>query len=235
MQLESNHYKWIYIVYMFLIVVPILGFGWIGSTDAIKNVLNFYLLWLLFPATVIFILDFVTKGHDLEEIDTVTWEEPHFDFLSPKIMFLIGLTISAVIGWQIVSQGVGLVGVPKLSIFSGELGNALLAGLIGLIENFMFFGSIYPSTRKIVSKYSGSLLVGIIVASLITVGAFTGYHMWRYGMDESALVSVLFFAALNVAFIQVSNSLLWSDMLHFTNNFLVALGWARNIVVALIL
>lgn len=219
---------------MFLIVIPVVGYGWLGASETVQNTIEFYFMWLLFPATVIFIIDFVTKK-EMEEIDTVTWEEPHIDFLSIKNMFILGIIISAVIGWQIVSQGIGLVGCPEFNIFSGKLGNSLLSGLIGFFENFLFFGSLYPTTRKIFSKHFGSLAIGIIVALLITSGAFMGYHAWRYGMNEVAMYSVLFFAVINIAFVQVSNSLLWSDMLHFTNNFIVTLGYAKQVVVMLIL
>lgn len=231
---EFNRHKWVYILYLFLTTL-LLAYGWIGASPQIKETLDFYLLWLFVPSVMVFLIDLFTKGDQIEEIDTVTWEEPHHSFLSGKTMFIIGLGISAVLGWQIISQGVGLVGVPELGIFDSTLGNAILSGLIGIYENLAFFGVLFPVFRKILSKYTGSLLLGIIIAGVITSAGFMGYHSWRYGMNEVALYSVLFFAVINVAFVQTSNSLLWSDMLHFTNNAIVTLGYAANVVVMLIL
>ena len=234
MRLEETKGKWVYILYLFITTL-ILGYGFIGATQPIKDILNFYLLWLFVPSVFVFVVDFVTKRGDMEEIDTVTWEDPHIKFLDNKNMIIAGVLISAILGWQIISQGVGLVGVPEFNIFEGAIGNALLSGLIGLYENLAFFGIIYPSVRKIISKYLDSKMLGIAVALIIASGSFMGYHAWRYGMNEAALYSVLFFAVINVVFVQVSNSLLWSDMLHFTNNFIVSLGYAAQVVVMLIL
>jgi len=219
---------------MFVIVTPIIGYGWLGATQQIRDIINFYILFLFIPSVVVFLIDFFTKK-EMEEIDTVTWEEPHTKFLSMRNLVIFGIFISAIIGWQIISQGVGLVGAPEFNIFEGKIGNALLSGLIGFYENIFFFGVLFPTSRKIISKYFGSLAIGIIVALLITSGAFMGYHAWRYGMNEVAMYSVLFFAVINVIFIQITNSLLWSDMLHFTNNFIIGLGFAKQVVVMLIL
>lgn len=234
MSSEFTRYKWVYILYLFIATL-ICGYGWIGASPQVKDTLNFYLLWLFVPSMFVVIIDLFTKGDKLEEIDTVTWEEPHHSFLSGKMMIIIGVVISAVLGWQIISQGVGLVGVPSLSIFDNQLGNAILSSMIGLYENLAFFGIIFISLRKVLSKYTGSLLLGIMIAGAITSSSFMFYHSWRYGFNELAMYSVLFFAVINVAFVQISNSLLWSDMLHGVNNFIVTLGYAANIVVMLIL
>ena len=232
---EWTSHKALWIFYFFLIIVA-LSYGYIGASSGQKEGIVFYVALLGLPGMVIVFFDWAS-GDKLEEIDTITIEEPHdsLGWLSPKYQIVVGILLAGLIFWKIAVTGSAFVDAPKWSMFDSPVGNAIFSGLIGTIENLTFFGIIFPTVASIIGKHSGSEVLGLVVAVMIATAVFVGYHNWRYGFSETALLSVAIFALINVFVIYTTQSIIISDLIHFGNNFAVGLGLATKIALAVIL
>lgn len=64
-----------------------------------------------------------------------------------------------------------------------------------------------------------SLIIGKVVAGVLTVLEFLAYHTFRYGPDESALLGILFLGTLTVVLTAVTDSMIPAYLLHASGNF----------------
>lgn len=229
---EFTKEKQFYIIFM-AVLLGIMGFGYIGATESIKTVLQIYLFILAPTFLFIFVIDLFTDK-EFQYIDTVTIDKPFLGFINLPINIVLGILVTVFIGYSIVQSGVGLVSAPQFQIFNGVYGNSLLSGLVGIIENWVFFGFVFPTARKIFEIPLQSTIPAVFLALIITIGIFTGYHFWVYGLNQAALMSVAIFTIINVASVFLTGSLIISDMIHFTNNVIVTSGYAKQIVFAVV-
>lgn len=232
---EFSREKAFWLFYFFLIILA-LSYGYIGAHEAQKSSIVFYVALLGIPGMIMVFFDWATKGSELEEIDTMTIEEPHsgMDWLSPKLQIILGIIAAVFIFYKIAVTGSAFVDAPKWSIFETPLGNAVYSGLIGVIENLNFFGILFPTLIAIFHKYSDSIALALILAMVLTAIGFVSYHNWRYGYSETALASVAVFAFINVIVVYGTQSLIISDAMHFGNNMAVSLGLAKRIALTVI-
>lgn len=216
--------KVLYIVFTFLVIV-FLGFAFIGANASQQLELIFYIMFLGVPALGVFITvwivqTFLEKDPEDLPVDTATIEDPpeQLEWLSPKIQLIIGGIISLVLIGKIIVTGSAFVAAPRFAIFASTGGNALVSGLVGIIEDMAFFGVIAASSRAFVRNITGSELLAFAIGLMVSVSVFTGYHFWRYGAVESDLASVAFFALLSVTASYLTRSLIISNLMHATNN-----------------
>jgi len=170
-----------------------------------------------------------------EIIDTTTIEEPRVEWLGPKQQILTGLVLGILVFYKIYTTGAAFVDAPRWSIFDSVFGNSLFSGLIGPIENLTFFGIIFSTVLAVCRERTGNEYLSFIVALTVATAIFAGYHTFRYSSSESAMLSVIIFGALNCILVYVTRSLIISDIIHFTNNFLIGYGIGTSVGFGLIL
>jgi len=170
-----------------------------------------------------------------EIVDTTTLEEPRADWLGPKQQIIIGVLLGILVFYKIYTTGAAFIDAPKWSIFDSPVGNALFSGIIGPVENLTFFGIIFSTVLAVCRERTGNEYLSFIVALTVATAIFAGYHTFRYSSSESAMLSVIIFGALNCVLVYTTRSLIISDMIHFTNNFLIGMGLATRVGWAIIL
>jgi len=233
--MEFYPYKTYYIFFM-LAVFLILGYAWIGAPPAQRDMINFYMLYLAVPFLFIFFVDLFTEKK-FEEIQTITIDEPHegLEWLSPKLILMAGIVLGILVFWKIAVTGTAFVDTIRFGIFEGVWGNAVLSGLVGVVENWIFFGTLFPTTLSFTERKTGSIALAFIIALAITTATFTYYHNFRYGHSETAMLSVAFFSVINCFAVYVTQSLVISDAIHFFNNVAVSVLNIQKIALAVIL
>lgn len=227
--------KGIYLLYI-LLIYGILFFGVLGAGQPARDVIYFYIIFGVVMGTMPYVIDNLTKERSsIEDLDTVGIEEPPAEWLSVKTQIIIAAIATVVLGVRIAQSQSALVSAPVLGIFDSVIGNALLSGLAGVVENHVFFGFMFPTFYAFTMNRTDSAAVALPVGMAAAIGTFMAYHAWRYGFSEAALVSVAFFAAINVASVFLTRSMIISDALHFSNNLLLGLGVAKRVAFSVVL
>lgn len=228
---EFSAEKGAWLVYFFSIML-LLGYGYIGSTSAQRENILFYEAFLAIPGLVYVFFDWTGK---FDDVDTITSEEPPdwLDWLTPARQTIIGLVGGALVFWKIAVTGSAFVDAPKWGIFDSPIGNAFFSMAIGPVENLVFFGSVYPTLKAQLARITGSEILGALLAAVLAIAIFTGYHSWRYGYNEAAMISVAVFALIGIASVEVSKSLVIIDAIHGANNLAVGLGLAQKVALAI--
>jgi membrane protease YdiL (CAAX protease family) len=211
----------IYMIIFYLLVFTFLFFASIGAPQEQKSVIYYYILFGGFVGLFPLIIDtFVTRKE--EPLDTVSIEEPPIPLLSVRNQIILGLLLSLVVGWRIATTGQAFVQGERFSVFEGALGNSILSGILGgVIESMIFFQFLYPTFYSIVFDRTGSAFLSVLVSTVLITAVFTGFHVWRFRYNESALMSVALFSLINCVFVLITRSVILNIMIHFTNNFLV--------------
>lgn len=195
-----------------------------------------YLFMLVFTSGFVF-LDFVLKRKEI--IDTITEENRQTRFwilknVNYKVMFIVFGVLSVLYVYKIASTGLALIDSPVLDVvpFAGTpIWLAFLSGLVGIVENYLFFGSVLPLINTNVSgnydENSKNTLRKIIAAPIAIISTaliFAAYHWAVYGISNwVAFTSVITFGVIFGIVTLMFRSLVPSDLLHFSNNFGVTL------------
>ena len=169
-----------------------------------------------------------------EIIETTTIDEPPVEWLGIKTQILIGLLLAGLVFWKITTTGAAFVDAPKWSIFDSPVTNAIFSGLVGIVENLIFFAIIPPTAFAICMLYSENPWMSFMVMLVVGMSVFTTYHSWRYGYDEMALLSVASFAMINIVIVHFTKSIIISDIIHFTNNFALGAGYATRVALSVV-
>lgn len=168
-----------------------------------------------------------------EYIDTILEEpkEKKIIKLDTKWLFLLGILITIVFTYRIITVQQSLIDAPIFAVvpFTDNIvWKAFLSGLVGLVENTFFFSLIFASLATAFSNRVGA--AGIGIGAILTSIVFLLYHFAVYGIsDLGAAQAVLFFAGANCLIVYLFKSLIISDIWHFSNNFLIGLGKAVSI------
>ena len=207
-----------------IFVLLFLYYASIGASPHLLKVLHFYIGFTIFGLFFIF-FDMMTKQKELEYVDTVTIETT--SPLSPKMQLMLGLALSALLGWWIGATGQALVGANPFgavfNVFESPVGNAVISAVVGgFCESIVFFSVVYPSVHRILWKFLDSPLATLL-AILIGSGIFFVYHNFVYRYNEVALQSVFIFGLINCILVLLTRSIIPGIMIHATNNFLVVL------------
>ena len=179
----------------------------------------------------------MSKIEEFEIVDTTTIEEPReeLEWLGPRLQIVIGIALGILIFYKIAVTGSAFVDAPKWTIFDSPIGNAIYSGLVGVIENLVFFGILFSTALAVCLHYTDNPYLSFLIALVLTTFVFVQYHSWRYGFSETALLSVSVFSILNCIIIYTTKSIIISDIIHFTNNFAIGMGLATRIALAVIL
>jgi len=185
------------------------------------TLLVYYLLLFAIMGLAPIFIDYFFKDKDLP-IDTVTIEEPSTSFMTPKVILIGSVIASIIYAYFIVARGQALVDAPRFAISSFPFGGPLLSAYVGgIVESVVFFGFIYPTLHRLLYDKLGPL--GIVLAFILGISIFTGFHFWAYSYSITSLVAVAFFGFINVLAIFTTRSLIPSILLHSVNNFAVTL------------
>ena len=233
--MEFYEHKKYYIFFIFSVFL-VFGYAWIGAPAQQKDIINFYFMYFGVPFLFLFLIDLFTEKQ-FEDIQTTTIDEPHehLEWLSPKIQILVGIAFGALIFWKIAVTGSAFVDTIRFGIFEGVWGNALLSALVGVIEDWVFFGAVFPSVLSFTNKRFQNVVFAFLLAAAVATASFTSYHNWRYGFSETAMLSVAVFSIINCIVVYATQSLIISDAFHAFNNAAVTLGFAKRIALAVVL
>jgi len=209
----------IYYILLMLGVLLFLFWAWIGTPSvAVKEMCMFYIFFGLTALSIV-LFDNATKK-SFDEIDTVTIEKPRFRFLTPKYQLIIGIMMSSVLAYRIITTQTAFIPYPQFQIFESQYINAFLTAIMGLVENWVFFVVLFPTIYKILHKnFEGAEIPAFAIASILIAFIFMGYHIFRYGAREDALISTFVFSFFNTIPMFLLRSSIVGDMLHMTNNF----------------
>jgi len=178
----------------------------------------------LFIGLVMFALDRIIKRR--EYIDTIFEEGQErrpfiFNRISTKAMVIFFVLFSIIFFFSMWKTGFAIVGSPTFDVVpfgDNKIWAAILSGLVGIAENLVFFGWLFPSLVAIFS--SRISIFGVPVGIALTTGAFTAYHFLVYGPSNvvgttAVIIGGLIFCTLAYVF----RSQTPNDLIHFTNNF----------------
>ncbi len=219
---EYNKYK-IYYFVLIIVLFAFIAFSWIGQVSIEKKMMVSFYAWLgLLSIAFILFDNLTTKKFDF--IDTVLIEKTP---VSPKIIAMIAIAMSIVLGTRIFTQHKAFVPYPTFQFFDHSVPNAILSGVAGIMENMFFFSFLFPTIYILLSKYLFkekymSAIISILLSSFI----FMMYHIFVYAVNEVALVSCFLFALLNTSLIYIFRTTMIADALHFTNNVIASLVMA---------
>ena len=235
---EKSSYGKYFILFDF-IVYGILFFASLGivATTSVYQI-YFYIFFGLVLATVPTIYTFLNRDREKIPIDTVDLEEEDSQIVSYlaswRVQVIIGIILSILIGWQIISnQGIFVqyptfaIQVPFLSGTSALVFSSIIAAIAsGYIESRVFFSFIFPTAYNIINKKSEIVILSLLGSIVLTVGFFTAYHLFVYSTSIVSLQSVAVFALINCILVIFLRSVVSNIGIHFTNN---AVGAILNI------
>jgi len=212
---KAKLYYFLYVIFAFLY----LFWAWIGKTEA-RQMISFYLMLGMF-ALIFIIFDNLTKK-EFPYIDSITIERPTLP-ISPSLQFFIGLLITALLSYKIIVTGQAWVNYPQLQVFDLKIFNAILSGVVGTIENMMFFELLFPTMYAIFRFKGVNPITSFIFGGAVSSLSFMLFHIFVYGYMQTALISTLIFAWIVIT----SNYFFRSDIiglqLHFSNNLIATL------------
>jgi len=171
-----------------------------------------------------FIVDRLMKRREF--IDTILEEGQErrpffFDRISTQSMVVIFILISFVFFFSMVQGNVALVSSPTFAVVpfaDSVIWLGFLSGIVGMAENFFFFGFLFPSVNAIASTRLGTFAP--IASMPMAVLTFFVYHWLVYGpTDQVASMAVIVGGSIFVLTTFFFRSLLPADLIHFTNNF----------------
>lgn len=229
---ESKSYEKYFILFD-LIVYAILFFaslGIVASTGAYQ--IYFYIIFGLVLSTVPSVICFLNRDREELPIDTVDLEDEDTQIASPlaswRVQLMIGIALSVLIGWQIISSQAIYVQYPTFAIqipfLSGSASlvfNSFISALAaGYIESRVFFSFVFPTAYNIINKKYDAIILALIGSIALTTGFFTAYHLFVYSTSVVSLQSVAAFALINCLLVVFLRSVVSNILLHFSNNFI---------------
>ena len=213
---KGKLYYFLYVIFAFLY----LFWAWIGNVEA-RTMISFYIMMGIF-ALIFILFDNLTKK-EFEWIDSITIERPHIPALTPSIQFVIGILITIILSYKVIATGQAWVNYPTFQIFDLKIFNAILSGIVGTIENMLFFELIFPTMYAIFRMKGLNPINSLIFGGSISSASFMLFHIFVYGYQQVALISTLIFAWIII----ISNYIFRSDILglqlHFSNNLIATL------------
>lgn len=212
---ESSRYK----IYYFLFIIFVFLFcfwAWIGN-EAARSSIQFYLMFGIFA--LFFILFDNATSKTFEFIDTVTIEEPRIEFLSPKTVLILSIAFSLILSYNIITQKQAWIDYPKFQIFDSKTINAFLSGILGVIENWVFFGFLFPTIFAVLKYRRFGEIPSLILSLMISSLSFSIFHIFVYGSNITAMFSTVSFAIVCCLMTYILRNLIFADVLHFSNNF----------------
>lgn len=225
-----------YIIFMFAVLFA-MGLAYLDAHNngeyVTESALTFYLIFPAFLGMVPILFDTATTGKKYEEIKTTSVEEPRKFMgqeLSIKTQLFLAVLVMGFVAFRIFTTRSAFIPYPTESFLRsmGKPGAALMSGLFGVMEDWMFFGFFFSSITYFFSKkLGGSGLLGVAPGILATCVFFMGYHFFVYHALMDAMVSVFIFAAISAISTKITNSLIISNVFHFTNNAVASLVNAK--------
>lgn len=222
--------KSLFIAYVVMIFVIML-IASVGATQEVRMQIYFYLIF----AGILFGLPYIVDmfSSDSDYIDTVTWEEPPSVLQSYPVQIIAGALLAGITFWRGVTTKKAWINAPKFNVFKTPVGEGLLSGL-AIAENWFAFGFVFPTLYTNIENKLGddpiSQFLSFMIAAIATSTLFMlGHKLIVYRNDEVALLSTWLFGFANCIFTAIFRSMVVSDMLHFSNNFIVGAGIAQKI------
>ena len=221
--------------YYFLYMIAILLFLFWAQVGAVSQSLKQAIWWYIgfgIVGLVVFVFDFLTKKK-FDLIDTVTIEKPWIKLFTPKIQIFLSLALSVFVAVKIFTTQTAFVPYPKFQFFDEPVPNAVLIGVFGIIEQWMFFNFIFPTLNQFFSARNGKFS-GVIISSILVSLLFMAFHFFVYATREDALLATFIFALVNCGLIYIFRSGIPGEMVHFTNNFVAMLVNVQKVAFAIL-
>jgi len=228
---RSSYVKWFILLDM--IVIGIMLFATLGIVaNAGVWQIYFYVVFLLALGTVPSALTFLNRDKQDLPIDTVTLEEDDVQIddrlANWRVQVAIGLALSVLIGYNILTYGGILVQYPSFAIsvpfLTGTwaaLFNATIAALAsGYVETRVFWSFLMPTAYNLINRHYDSVVLALAGSTVATTGLFTVYHLWVYSTSIVSLQSVMVFGLINCLMVIFLRSVVSNALVHFTNNWL---------------
>lgn len=224
MEKEYNKGKALYLIFIFFVYVIVL---W-AMIDGLRNNLpitgsiTYYIMLSTILGLAPIGIDIITPGKYFAEIATTTFEEPRHKLLGGKMQIGIAIVLMFVLGWQILVTNTAFIPYPSFQIFEGKIAGAVMSGLFGVMEDWVFFGFLFTTILGLLESKLGKGIA--LVPAIIVIGVlFMGYHVFVYSASQHALIAVFMFAVLSSSMTYFFRSLIVSNALHGVNNFVAFL------------
>jgi len=224
----NTKYKSYYFIFM-LFIFGSMFWAYIDAMKSnlpIKQNIQFYLSFGAILGLMPILFTFLKPKDKLPELNTVTYEPPRFSFLTLKKQILISVVVMVILAWRIMVTQTAFLPYPTAQIFEGKYASAIMCGVFGIVEDWVFFGVAFPITRRTLESKLGkgvALLPALIIMGVI----FMMYHIFVYSTQQSALIAVFMFAVVSSLCSYFFNSLIVSNSLHFGNNLVASLIAAK--------
>lgn len=214
-----------YLVFIFLTISL---FWFTANVPEAREQSMFYVVMGVF-ASIIFISDVVLKkvrsgNRSFDLPDTVTYEEESpvfgkFPSWAKKILYVGAIFLAIYVFFNISQQpSFLLVDAPTYAAFTPTQ-NAFMSGISGVVEDWFFFGIIFPTIFGICMALTrGKWWIAAVIALLVVPFIFTGYHVYRYGSSTVKQESVLMYGFFGVGTVFLTGSLILANAVHFSNN-----------------
>lgn len=205
--------------YFFFAMAVMLFLFWarigVASPES-RSMIDFYLLFGGFG--LMFMLADYIGGKSLGFIDTVTIEKPMpmFSFLTTKTNLIIGSVFGILLSLIILQKQTAWISYPKFLIGTSQTFNSVLSGMAGIVENWVFFSILFVT---LYNNFDGNKISAFLKASAITSFIFMFFHIFVYSVSAQALFATASFAIINCLLVATTRTIIYSDFLHFFNNY----------------
>ena len=148
----------------------------------------------------------------------------------PRKFFLVSWVISLVLGAWIGIRGSFVSGVPQLVegqvTETAQLSLAVEPAVIS--ETLFFFTFIFYSITGSVAWFMKeklglnlfyAIIIGKIVAVILTPLLFLAYHVFRYGTSQAELLGVYLLGFTSAVTVAITDSMIFAYMVHASGNF----------------
>jgi hypothetical protein len=209
--------------YFFWIIGIMLFLFWarIGTVaQQSRSMIDFYILFGFF-GLIIMLADNLA-GKRLPFIDSVSVEKTPktLSFLTPKMSLVLALVFGIILSIRILQTQTAWIAYPSFSLLTeSKYFSATLSGLVGVLENVVFFGCIFPIIYKNLVT-NRNKISAFLISTAVTSFIFMIFHIFTYSNSVNALAATAFFALINCSLVAVTRNLIFSDSLHFFNNFI---------------
>lgn len=217
---EDNPYKKYYFVWMGVIFIALL-FSMIAKQKHLDVLMAIVVYGIMFAVSLgVVLFDTATKKR-FDWIDTVTIEKPRGPIqVSPKIVTIVAVLMGVGMLVAMVTTGKAWVAYPTWNFFDSKVMNAILSGILGVVENQWFFVVLFPTTYAMIiyKMKNPDPVIAFLIAGMITTIFFSTFHFVIYGTTLDKMFGTVLFSWFNIIVLTMFRNIIISDVLHLTNN-----------------
>ena len=218
-------------LYLLLVLFNIIILSWFMFNQPAEQAKAMKYLIFSLISLIVWTMDFVISKDksNLGIINFVTIEKETIIGKLPALIkgmstaFIV--VFSVAIFFFITATRQSIVGSPGFQIIElGQAGKAIITFAIINSENLFFFGFLAPTLFGLfnfIFRGNGGI-IALGMASILAPVIFMLYHILAYGFNDMISMMVVFsFGFINVVWLLFMRNLLFSDAVHFSNNFAI--------------